>query len=116
MLAQTVVQFLSQPLLLTVADRQDFSFQSLAPFNLALQFFVCRAQLARSFAYAPLQQFLGFLQTCLRFFTRRNIDRHRYGGLNLARRVSHRRNADVSPQDRPVLANVTLFNVEWFTL
>jgi hypothetical protein len=54
-LAQPVMQFLAQSLLLTVAYGEDFAFEPFAALDLAFQLRVCHPQLARPLANASLQ-------------------------------------------------------------
>src|ERR1700745_1684851 len=58
MLAKTVMQFLAQSLLLTIANSEDFSLQSFASLDLGFQYFVCFVQLPCSLANAFFKQFV----------------------------------------------------------
>src|SRR6201982_123825 len=62
MLAKTVMQFLAQSLLLTIANREDFTHQAFAGIDVGLQYFVCFVQLPCSLANAFFQQFVRPLQ------------------------------------------------------
>src|SRR5262245_51848458 len=70
MLTKAVMQLLSQPLLLAVAYRKDFSFETLAALDLAFQFFVCCVQLTCAVVHPLFEILLRSLQCNLGAFAR----------------------------------------------
>src|SRR5262245_10880972 len=73
MLAKPVMQFLAQSLLFPVADREDFSFQSLSMLDFTFQFGVCDSQRPGTFLDEFFEQVLGSLQRDFGVFPVSNV-------------------------------------------
>src|SRR2546428_102229 len=91
LLTKSIVQFLTEPFLLAIADLENLTFKSLAPADLGLQFLIRRVQFCRSCPHPLLQEVSRFFERGSCLLTLRDVVEIEIYVLVLNRRAGYER-------------------------